>query len=349
MSSQTGPLVASEQPLAERYDGLIFDLDGVLQLDDEAVPHAVDVMAALPGGGDGHVYLTNNAARSPAEVATRLGAIGYKAQEQQVLTSAMVAAEVLAERLPAQAEVLVVGGQGLVEAIRSVGLSPVAVAGEQVAAVVQGWGPDVGWALLAEGAVALRAGAAWVATNTDRTLPSPRGPLPGNGSLVAALRTATGLEPEVVGKPERGMFEAAVGRVGGRAALMVGDRLDTDIAGARAAGLPTLLVLTGVSGPRDLLAAEPAARPTYLGLDLRSLLQPHRAPVVGDDGATCGDVTVAADGEVTGVPTGGQAADAAADGLRAAAALAWTGVLPEERYDVVLRRLGLDDGSSLTR
>lgn len=342
MTPDTAALVESDQPLIERYDGLILDLDGVLQLDKEAVPHAVEVMAQVDARDMPRVFLTNNAARSPGQVADRLAALGFTAQEEQVLTSAMVAAELLASRLPAQTQVLVVGGSGLMEAVDAVGLRAVTVAGDGVAAVVQGWGPDVGWTLLAEGAVALRAGAGWVATNTDRTLPSPRGPLPGNGSLVAALRTATGLEPEVVGKPQRTMFDAAASKTRGHAPLMVGDRLDTDIAGARAAGLPALLVLTGVADARALLCAEPNERPTYVGLDLRALLQPHATPVVAEGVATCGAVRVARDGAVVGLDGAAAAEGTRVDGLRAAAALAWAGVLPEAQYDAVLDELGLE-------
>src|SRR4051794_38601680 len=337
--SRPAALAASEQPLVDRYDGLVLDLDGVVQLDDQPVAHAVEVLGELNERGRLPVFLTNNASRPPAEVAGRLGSLGVPAKGAQILTSAMVAADVLARRLPHAAEVLVVGGAGLVEAIKAVGLQPVSSATAGVAAVVQGWAPDVGWPLLAEGAVALRAGAQWIATNTDRTLPSPRGPLPGNGSLVAALRTATGLEPEVVGKPEKGVFDTAAARTGGSAPLMIGDRLDTDIAGARAAGLPTLLVLTGVARPRDLLAAPPEQRPTYVGRDLRALLQPQRAPQVAGQVSTCGGVVVHADGAVTA--DGGLTDDSALDGLRAVAALAWAGELDESTYDDVVRRLGL--------
>jgi glycerol-1-phosphatase len=337
--SATAPLTGCDRPLAERYDGFVLDLDGVIQLDDQAVAYAVDVLAELTARGRAQVFLTNNASRPPADVAARLVVLGVHAEDTQILTSAMVAAEVLANRLPRAAEVLVVGGAGLIDAVSAVGLQPVSVATPGVAAVVQGWAPEVGWQLLAEGAVALRAGAQWVATNTDRTLPSPRGPLPGNGSLVAALRTATGLEPEVVGKPERGVFKTAAARLGGTAPLMVGDRLDTDIAGASVAGLPTLLVLTGVAGPRDLLAAPPAQRPTYVGTDLRALLHPHRTPHVADRSASCGSVTVDAEGTVTSAVE--MTEDQAVDGLRAAAALAWAGGLSADRYDDVLRRLGL--------
>lgn len=343
-------LTSSDTPLVERHDGLILDLDGVLQLDDQAVPHAVEVMAEVSRRAVPEVFLTNNAARPAADVSARLVALGIEARTDQVLTSAMVAAELLAKRYAQGSDVLVVGGRGLVDAVSAVGLRPVSVATDSVVAVVQGWSPDVGWELLAEGSVALRAGAAWIATNTDRTLPSPRGPLPGNGSLVAALQAATGLEPEVVGKPERGVFEAAAAQTGGASPLMVGDRLDTDIAGARAAGLPALLVLTGVAGARDLLAAPPEQRPSYVGVDLRALLEAHPRPVLRDEAATCGAVTVTADGGVRGLD-GSPSIDPgrAADGLRAGAVLAWAGLLPESSYDVLLGRLGLSESSTLRR
>jgi ribonucleotide monophosphatase NagD (HAD superfamily) len=137
---------------------------------------------------------------------------------------------------------------------------------------VQGYGRDVGWVILAEAALAVRAGALWIATNTDRTLPSPRGPLPGNGSLVAVLRTALDREPdEVIGKPEPVLFVEAVKRDAATRPIVIGDRLDTDIEGAIRAGIDSMLVLTGVSQARDLIAAPPHQRPTYVAADLAGL------------------------------------------------------------------------------
>jgi hypothetical protein len=188
-------------------------------------------------------------------------------------------------------------------------------------AVLQGFAPEVGWRALAEAAVAIRAGASWVATNVDRTLPSPRGPLPGNGSLVAALATATGEAPEVVGKPEPALFHAALDSSRTRNALMVGDRLDTDVAGARGAGLPALLVLTGVSRPADVVTAPPAARPTYLGRDLGALELAHEAPHRQGDAVRCGSASARmADGKIE--LSGGADGDGL-DGLRALCGLAW--------------------------
>jgi ribonucleotide monophosphatase NagD (HAD superfamily) len=168
--------------------------------------------------------------------------------------------------------VLVVGAAALRAQIDAAGLTPVEDAGAGPVAVVQGYGPDVGWRQLAEATVAIRGGALWVATNADRTLPSPRGPLPGNGAMVAALSTALDRAPDViVGKPEPALFVEAAARVGARRPLVVGDRLDTDIEGARRAGMDSVLVLTGVATAHDVLTAPPDRRPTLLAADLTGL------------------------------------------------------------------------------
>jgi glycerol 3-phosphatase-2 len=183
--------------------------------------------------------------------------------------------------------VLVVGAEALRAEVRDAGLVPVERLEDGPAAVVQGYGPDVGWRILAEASLAVRSGALWMATNTDRTLPSPRGPLPGNGSLVSVLRTALSREPDViVGKPAPALFQTAASLSGSTRPLAVGDRLDTDIEGAVGAGMDCLLVLTGVSGPADLLHAPPERRPTYVAADLSGLFgdaEAVRIPVGGDE------------------------------------------------------------------
>lgn len=336
MSPPTGP-VASARPLIDDYDALLVDLDGVVQLDAQPIDGAAEALARARRAGSHIVFLTNNAARTPADVVERLGRFGVAARVDEVMTSALATARLLHQRFPARSPVLVVGGAGLTAAVSEAGLCPVSTADAAPCVVVQGWAPEVGWPLLAEAAVALNAGVPWIATNVDRTLPSPRGPLPGNGSLVAALRTATGREPEVVGKPHRPLFDAALTRSGARRALVVGDRLDTDVAGAAAAGLPSLAVLSGVASPRDLLAAAPQQRPAYLGRDLRAVLSAHPAVEVTAGSATCGAVTVTAHGEVTARR---EPAGDGLDGLRAACALAWNGELAPERFDACLRDLG---------
>jgi HAD superfamily hydrolase (TIGR01450 family) len=258
--------------LVDAYDLVILDLDGVVYLIDRPIPGAVDAVAELHRSGPPVAYATNNASRRAAEVAALLTNLGVAASASEVLTSALAAAGVLRERFAAGSPVLVVGTEALRTEIREAGLVPVARAVDAPVAVVQGYGPQVGWADLAEACIAVRAGALWVATNTDRTLPTPRGPLPGNGALVAVLRTALGRDPDlVVGKPEPALFTAAAVRVEARRPLVVGDRLDTDIEGAVRAGMDSLLVLTGVCGPRDLLAAPPARRPTHVAADLSGL------------------------------------------------------------------------------
>jgi HAD superfamily hydrolase (TIGR01450 family) len=259
--------------LAAGYDLVIFDLDGVVYVGEEAVPGAAEAIRAIVDSGIGVAFVTNNASRRPAEVAALLTSLGVRAQPDAVLTSGQAAAAVLADDLPKAAPVLVVGAPALGEQIREAGLTPVDDASSRPAAVVQGYGPEVGWAQLAEACVAIRSGAQWVATNTDATLPSPRGPLPGNGSLVAALSTALGgRRPDaVVGKPSPTLFQlAARWRRAGRV-LVVGDRLDTDIEAANAAAMDSLLVLTGVSTVADVLRATARDRPTYIAPDCRAL------------------------------------------------------------------------------
>ena len=260
--------------LLAAHDSLLIDLDGVVRLSDQPVPGAADALSAARAEGARIMFVTNNASMTSEDVAAGLRALGVAADADEVLTSSMAAAKLLAHRLPRGARVLVVGGTGLQGPVGSQGLTPVSSADDDPAAVVQGWAPDLTWGLLAEAAVAVRAGATWIATNRDATLPSPRGPLPGNGAMIATVVMATGREPEVVGKPGPALFEEAAQTLAARSPLVVGDRLDTDIAGANAAGMPSLLVLTGVSTAEDLVAAPPPHRPTFVGADLRALSGP---------------------------------------------------------------------------
>jgi glycerol 3-phosphatase-2 len=290
--------------LAQGYDCLLLDLDGTVFRGDEATPGAVDTLAAIEAR---KLFVTNNASRSPAQVSDHLEALGFAATPDDVVTSAQSAARLLAAQLPAGSGVLVVGTDALAAEIANVGLRPVRQWSDEPAAVVQGHSPQTGWSDLAEAALAIRAGAVWVAANVDRTLPSERGLLPGNGSMVAALRTATDQDPQVAGKPAPTLLNDALGRGEFTSPLVVGDRLDTDIAGANAAGLPSLLVLTGVNDAADMVFAKPEERPNYVGSDLRSLLehddelrvepQPDWDVTVGASG-----LTVRSSGESSGDP-----------------------------------------------
>lgn len=266
----------------------LLDLDGVVYIGADAVPGAPAALAQARRDGINLAFVTNNAARPPAVVAQHLSDLGIEASVDEVITSAQAAARYLADHLPPGATVLVLGATGLHEALAERGLVTTGEADDSVAAVVQGYSPEMNWQLLAEGAVAINAGALWVATNVDPTVPSPRGPLPGNGSLVAALRHATGAEPVVTGKPDPTMHRETVIRTGAKTPIVVGDRLDTDIEGAVAVGCPSLLVLSGVTGARDLLTAAPGLRPTFLAEDVSGLLVEHPQPDITADGAACG-------------------------------------------------------------
>jgi glycerol-1-phosphatase len=257
--------------LLHLHDALLADLDGTLYRGPVAVPGAVQAVRAAAQRGVRTVYVTNNASRRPAAVAEHLAELGFPAGTDDVVASSQAAAALLAEQLQAGAKVLVVGTEALADEVVARGLQ-VTGGSDDAVAVVQGHSPDTGWRQLAEATVAVRAGALWVACNTDLTLPTERGPLPGNGAMVDVVRTATGQEPQVAGKPGPALLHEAVRRVGAQRPLMIGDRLDTDIEGGRAAGMATLLVLTGVSDAAELLAAPPERRPDFVAADLDGLL-----------------------------------------------------------------------------
>ena len=256
--------------LAQQYDCLLLDLDGTVFRGHELTEGAADSLDKAPGR---KLFVTNNASRSADEVADHLRDIGLKATAEDVVTSAQSAAHVLAGQLAPESRVLVVGTDSLADEIAAVGLRPVRLFEDKPHAVVQGHSTETGWINLAEAALAIRDGALWVAANVDATLPTERGLLPGNGSMVAALKAATEAEPQVAGKPSPTLITDALARGDFRAPLVVGDRLNTDIAGANAAGLPSLMVLSGVNSARDAVHAVPDQRATYIGYDLRSLHQ----------------------------------------------------------------------------
>ncbi|MDN5821559.1 MAG: hypothetical protein L0H39_08730 [Brachybacterium sp.] len=195
--------------LLDLHDALLFDLDGTLMHGSQPIPHAAAAVETARAAGRTVVFATNNASRTPQQAAEHLAVVGIAAQPEEFVTSPQVASRLLADRLETGAKVLVVGGPSLAAQMREVGLTPVDTDSADVAAVVQGWSPDLDWSRLAEGAYAIGHGAYWMATNVDATLPTERGLAPGNGSLVAALRHATGVEPAVAGKPEPGMVEVA--------------------------------------------------------------------------------------------------------------------------------------------
>lgn len=253
------------------HDALLVDLDGTVYAGPDAVPGAVAALEAARARGLTISYVTNNASRAPGQVSEQLVRLGLTVSPADVVTSAQAGAAVLAQQCDPGTAVLIVGTEALADEVRAVGLVPVRAADDQPGAVVQGHSPDTGWRDLAEAGLALGRGAIWVACNVDPTLPSDRGLLPGNGSMVAALRSASSREPQVAGKPAAPLLRQAVHRAAASRPLVIGDRLDTDIAGGHAIEAETLLVLTGVSTPADVLVAPESQRPTYLAADLGAL------------------------------------------------------------------------------
>lgn len=258
--------------LLASYDVALIDLDGVVYIGSKAVPGAIDALNRAREAGLHLAYVTNNAARPPVFVAEHLTDLGITTQAADVVTSAQAAARLVAAQVPAGSPVYVIGGEGLHAALIERGLEPVTDLDSDAVAVVQGYGPEMPWRQVINGAILVRRGLPWVASNLDLTVPTRHGPGPGNGALVQLVAEFSGRTPVAAGKPEKPLFEESLARVGGDRPLVVGDRIDTDIDGARAVGWDSLLVMTGVTTLEILTTLEPAHRPTYLGADLGALL-----------------------------------------------------------------------------
>lgn len=261
----------SDTDIELEHDVLLFDLDGVVYVGPHAVPGAVTAIAAAMSRGVRCCFVTNNASRTADEVAQHLRDLGVDAAAQDVVTSSQAGAGLVAERVGSGA-VLAVGGRGVTEALRERGFDPVSTFDSETVAVMQGYGPNVGWRDLAEATYAIRAGLPWIATNLDMTFPTPRGLAPGNGALVGAVAAAVGRRPDAVaGKPEPALLLEAIRRTGALRPLMIGDRLDTDIAAGGRLGIQTLLVMTGVCDDRGLSEAQGDEIPTFASLDLNCI------------------------------------------------------------------------------
>jgi HAD superfamily hydrolase (TIGR01450 family) len=310
----------SDEPLCRGYDVALLDLDGVVYIAGQAIAGASEALKKAAAEGMRLAYVTNNASRTPAAVAQVLTGLDVPAQPSDVVTSAQAAARLLAERLPAGAPVLVIGGMGLRVALRERGLRPVSTAAEKPAAVAEGYAPGVDYSALAQGGLAVRAGALFVGTNGDLTIPNAQGIAPGNGSLLQVIKTATGQTPIIAGKPEPPLHHESVIRTGAKHPLVVGDRLDTDIEAAQRVGADSLLVLTGVTDPLGAVLAPPHQRPTYIADDLAGLVEPQPAVSSGADGFGCGGWTARWDGDRLALSGHGHRID----GLRALCAAAWS-------------------------
>lgn len=311
-------LAATDTPLVASHDAVLLDLDGVVYRGGEAVPGAVEALGEVSEAR--LAYLTNNANRPPEAVADHLARLGLAPSIEDIVTSAQAIAGVMSHNLAPGAVVLAVGGDGLREALRARGLVPTDDRhAPGLAAVVQGYTPDLGWRDLAEAAYAVQSGLPWYASNTDLTIPTAEGIAPGNGALVHAVRLATGQEPVVAGKPYAPLFEETMERLAPASPLMVGDRLDTDILGARRAGVTSLFVLTGVNTLTDVVNAVADERPDFVGADLAALHDPHPAVVVSDGAAECGGARVELRDRTLSVVTEGTSTET----LRAIVGLGW--------------------------
>ena len=242
------------QDIWEGIELLVCDLDGVVYLGDEGIPGAGEALGRVANGGIEIVFVTNNSTRTPSEVAAKIEATsGFATTRHAVITSA----EVTAARLVGKAEAaFVVGGSAIDEALEAVGIG-VTDDWEAAEAVVAGLDRALTFDKLAAATLALRRGALFYATNTDATYPTPLGQLPGGGVMVGALQIASGVTPVVSGKPEKVMRDHIAARSSGKV-LVVGDRPETDIAMARAAGWSSALVLSGATESLEEVPAEHA-------------------------------------------------------------------------------------------
>ena len=271
-------------PLCDRYTGIVFDIDGVLLCFDTAIPGAVETLSALRERELPLGFVTNNASRTPLAIAATMADAGIDVSPDEIVTSALAAAELVKPG----SRCLVIGMDGLRQALLDRGCALVREPAEAEVVVV-GWDRELVWDDLRRATLALSRGAGFVATNVDASYPADEGPWPGNGATVAALVAATGRDPEIAGKPYPALFRATAARLGGDRLLMVGDRPDTDVAGAAALGWDTALVLTGITASEDADTVTP--HPTWILGDVRGLLEPP--PAASDSGPRVRNATAA--------------------------------------------------------
>lgn len=259
--------------LADEFDGLLVDLDGVVWIGRELVPGAAETLRALNARDKEIVFVTNNPGRPPATYADRLRQAGIPLADDLVVTAGVVTARLAAERVGAGAGAFVSGAPGLKEAAREAGLELLGGdAGREAAAVLVSGHRDFDYEELLTATLALQGGASLFATSRDPTLPMPGGAWPGTGAILAAVETASGARAEIGGKPERHLFEQARALIpNAERVAMVGDRLASDIEGGRRAGLTTILVLSGASSREQAEAADPP--PDHVIDDLSGLLR----------------------------------------------------------------------------
>lgn len=304
---------STERPAFARYDAVLVDLDGVIYRGSDPITEAPEAIRRIRAAGTPLVFLTNNSSRTPEEVVEKLSSMGVEASPREVMTSALATAAMF-ERDPEAAPrtAFVIGRRGIREALTSIGVELAPVDAERADAVVIGWDDQATYGDLRTAGLLVQRGARLIGTNPDGSYPAPDGLWPGAGALLAAVVATTGAAPTVVGKPARPMFEAAAERAGASRPLVVGDRLDTDIAGATGLGWDSFLVLSGASGLHDLPATD--VEPTYVGRTIRALTEPVPRVVVheGDERERAEAATLVTCAGLPGVP---ETADAPASVL----------------------------------
>lgn len=254
----------------ETPKALILDMDGVLWRGDEWLVEPAGLFARLNAAGIVVGLATNNATRTPAYYIEKFAAEGVTLEPRQIVNSGIAAAHFLVERFPDRGDVIVVGEWGLVETLANYGFRE---NGAGSVAVVCGMDRQVTYDKIKHASMAIRAGALFIGTNPDRTFPTPEGLAPGAGAILAAIEAASDVLPTITGKPEPAMYEILLKELGTAPAdtLVVGDRLETDIAGGLALGSPTALVLSGVSTRANALAS--TFPPDHIFPDLNALAE----------------------------------------------------------------------------
>jgi HAD superfamily hydrolase (TIGR01450 family) len=311
--------------LIDHFDSLLLDLDGVVYRGKQAISGAAESISKAQQMGKKVGYITNNASRTPSQIAEQLRGYGISLEDRDVIGSARAAAKLLATKIDSRSKVLVVGGEGLRSEVATLGFELVSRSEDKPDAVIQGFSPDVGWKDLAEAAFAINNGAIWIATNQDWTLPLEKGIAPGNGTLVGAVHTAVGILPEFAGKPFRPIFDSALNELELQNPLVIGDRLDTDIKGAITASLSSAVVLTGIARNKELLGAKSDERPNFILSDMTGLFEAYPDPKKSPTRVAYGDSEVELVGDRLLLTAGNPSA---INTIRAATDLVWSSGRP---------------------
>ena len=259
--------------LPSHIKALILDMDGVIWRSDTPIGDLPAIFKRIEARGIQYAFATNNSSKTPEQYVDRLKNLGVDVQPWQVVTSSQRAAQAVAQAFPRGTKVFAIGEDGVRVALEEQGFEILSVErASQAQAVVMGIDRTITFQKAAEAALLVRSGVPFYATNTDRTFPTPRGEIPGAGAWVSIITTATGVQPIVAGKPFPYLMELSLERLGTKKeeTLVVGDRLETDIAAGQAVGCPTALVLSGVSTRKQVELWKP--KMDFVVDDLSSLI-----------------------------------------------------------------------------